>query len=368
MSGTSDIRGGLSGQSTSASFTNTDFDDFEPIVEQTASSGSYGQTIAAGVASYMQRQARLGVGLPYRMSMLSTGVGGQAYTALAKTTTPYNNTIQGVIAARNIVRNRGGQVYVPAVFVLHGESDVGSATYDDNITTWQDDYDNDIKSYTGQIGDIPFIMHQPSSFILSNNSGSHIQMVERMRTLPAKFLIASASYFLHWRNFVDGLHLGSAEYRDLGEYFGKALAGVIRGTGWTPLVPILVERKGARKVRVKYNVPVKPLVLDTTTITEPVANAKGFSIYSPTDTTVTISSVALYGVNGDEIEIDTSEDIPPSAQLWYALNAQAATRDLANIPRGCVRDSDPALSTRDGTTPLWNWAIHSNDLIPDAIT
>lgn len=367
VAGHSDIRGGLSGASTAVTFTNTDFEDFTPIVEKAASSGTYGQTIAAGFAAFMQLAAKTDVGIPHRFSTITTGVGGQAYAALAKGTNPYNNTLQAVIAARNIVRRNGGQVVVPAIFNLHGESDVASATYGTDLGTWRTDYDGALKTYTAQTCDIPFILHQPSSFILSGNNGSHIQMVTKMKAEPRLFSIASASYFFHVRNFVDGLHLGADEYFDLGSYFWRAFRDeVLRGIGWSPLQPLSIQRVSNTEIRAVFHVPVAPLVLDTSTISEPVANARGFRIYSPTDTTVDIASVTVDG--DDAVVIETSETIPTSAQLWYALNQQAATRDLANVPRGCLRDSDPTVSLRDGTSPLPNWCIHFNEAIPDAIT
>lgn len=374
VDGHQDVRGGLSGTSLVEALTVNQFRGFTRLVEGAASSGSYGQTTAAGFAAAAQADALASVGIPYDISLFSSAVGGTEYNDRKKGTQPYTNALVAAQVARDTIRAAGGQILYPAVLNADGESDVGAVVfprYYDKMVEYHGDLNADFKALSAQAADLIMILNQQSSFATAFNNGSHVQQEELMRTLPQLFRVACPNYFLHMRNFVDGVHHGSAEYFDLGAYLWEAFKQAVFGDGsWRPVSPINTRRVTNSQIEIPMNVPAgTSLVFDTTTFSDP-NGSYGFRLWSPSLSTVPISSVSIVG---NSIVIDTTAPMPSGVQVWYALAGHpivsgTPNRTIATVPRGNLRNNTTRKSLRDGTTPLYDWCLHFNLNVPDVIS
>ncbi len=108
-----------------------------------------------------------------------------------------------------------------------------------------------------------------------------------------------------------------------------------------------------------FHVPVPPLVVDTTLVTNP--GSFGFEVTDEGAPALAIASVALSGP--DAVKIVLNRAPAGAARLRYAhtgtLNASSGP---TTGPRGNLRDSD-ATPSRSGE-PLYDWCIHFDEALP----
>jgi len=284
-----------------------------------------------------------------RLVLFGNPVSSTAYSGLKQGTTPYNNTLTEIsnILAINpsfLVRGFG---------VIHGEQDAGSSTYATDLQTWQANYETDIKALTGQGESVIMFVCQTSSirYYYPTTMNAHKSALAALAASVAnsKVVFVCPEYFLTYQS--DNLHITGASERLLGEYFAKAYRKVIcEGRDWRGVSPRSFTL-GSNYVDVQFWVPVAPLVLDTALCTDP--GNYGFNYVD--DSGRTISSVALKGGTTDTVRITLSGTIGTHAVLDYAYNnGTASTSGPTGGARGCLRDSDPALSRWDGATHLYN--------------
>lgn len=334
------------------------------------------ETIASGAANTVAQYARAAtLGAAHDVYSQNFGVGGTAYSGLAKGTNPYQNGISsaGQLDAPAILHATGA-LRAPAVWAVHGESDMNSLTYQADIRQWQVDYETDLKAVTGQSGTIPMLHSQPSCWTHPNNTNSATgrspyAIAAEAKLNPTKTLLVGPKYFLTYT--ANDIHLTNSGYRLFGEYYGKAhFQHVVQGTQWTPLRPLSVTRTNA-VIDVVFEGCVGNLVIDTTAVTDPsgASNTKGFEYRDDTigdgaQRYTSISSVAILTQTPPTIRVTLASN-PGAAsnkRLRFAYTGTAgANPGPTTGPRGCVRDSD----TRVGpsATALVNWCIHFDEAV-----
>ncbi len=286
------------------------------------------------------------------------GLAGTAYTGLKKGTSAYANGITQVTDARTASIAAGKAYKVPALVIIHGESDhlagTTKAQYEANLVEWQNDYDTDVKAINNQYQDVIMFTDQVSSQTFMNSATSVIPQAQlaAAENHPDKIVLVGPKYFF---DYADGAHLGNVGYRWLGEYYGKVIKKVIvDGETWTPLSPNQIVRSG-NTIYAKFNVPEPPLVFDTDLV-DLKANY-GFE-YADDSSSATISAVELF--NDDTVKV-TLSGTPTGAnqKLRYAYTGTAGTNAGAHIAgsaRGNLRDSDDTESLYGNT--LYNWTVH----------
>jgi hypothetical protein len=251
---------------------------------------------------------------------------------------------------------------VVAVCVVHGESDHdyrNGPYYAGYLREWQHDYDTDAKSITGQTNDVPMFLCQMSSYTFLNSATSLIPSAQLYATENfMNLFLVGPKYFL---SYSDGLHLTAASYRQLGEYYGKALQKVlVSGERWRPLTPDTIAIIG-RNIAVKFHVPAPPIVIDTTAVLE--KNNYGFE-YADDSSSASISGVTI---TGPETLVIALDKVPtgPNPRLRYAFTGTPGSWAGANQPgsaRGNIRDSDTTPSLYGSS--LANWLVHFDYAIP----
>jgi hypothetical protein len=130
---------------------------------------------------------------------------------------------------------------------------------------------------------------------------------------------------------------------------------------WKPLSPKWAVIQGST-IYVKFYVPVGPLVLDTTSLTDSaVPGAKfGFEYFDSSGAPPTVSAVSIVGSAQDTVQITLSA-APTSTtgrQIRYAYTqGDGQSTQPGGSIRGNLRDSDSTASIF-GRPWLWNWCCH----------
>ena len=128
------------------------------------------------------------------------------------------------------------------------------------------------------------------------------------------------------------------------------------------LQPTSVNYNGANEVTVNFNVPVSPMVRDTTytNVNTPAPADWGFRIRDGSGETVAIKNIQIVG---DAVKITTGTTIASGTfrSVDYALTGFGKTKVYGEQPRGQLRDSEKLASIIDGK-PLYNWCVHFREL------
>ncbi len=329
--------------STTQPFTNVMFDavrnpvtltSLNPLVEVTQ------ESMSSSLANFVTDTT------PTHRALVSLcGVGGTAYAGLAQGTAPYIASIAQVTAGLARATALDLTFGVTCVTCVHGEQDgnEGSLVYDDYMVEWQTDYETDIQAITGQTGRIPMLHSQMSAIA---DSDIPLAQLRAHIAYPGVHILVGPKYHLPT---VDGAHLTNEGYRQMGEEYAKVYLQAIveRGT-WEPLRPLSLIRSGA-VITVTFNVPVPPLVLDTTPLSPPVVIVDNGFEYLLAGVPQGIASVAI---DGDTVVVTLDADPGGSGRLRYAQVFPMA---------GHLRDSDPTVSLHG--YDLFNWCVHFDEVV-----
>lgn len=356
---------------------------FSPLVEGDTFFNFPVETILSGLANQVTFQARAAGGDHVILPSLH-GRSGNAYHCLRKGgcdwwagrgyVLPFDEAMFQVRDGKRLAEAMGKTHVVRAVTAVHGEADHFSnqgsfplpgtsggtlADYGDALVEWQRDYETGIKAITGQAESVPLFVSQMSGWTVPT-PGSRIPIVQLAAHVkaPGKVIVVGPGYPLTFAS--DCLHYNNHAQRRLGAYFAKAyVKTVLQCTPFEPLRPVSITR-AAEVITVKFLVPVKPLVLDTTRITNP--GSYGFT-YSDSASSATIASVELAGE--DEVRIHLSAAPTGAApKIAYAQNAKIGDTcpGPTRGPRGNLRDSDATVAIHndvDGKPyDLFNWSVH----------
>lgn len=332
---------------------------FVPLVEATR------ETMSSGLANLVWDVAAndVLVGLPapndkHRVLVSCHGIGGTAYAGLKKGTVAFANGIAQVTAAKAIADGSMRSYVVRVVTNVHGESDhvARNASYAANLAEWQADYETDVRAITGQTEPIPMLQTQMSSWTKYGQATSTIpqQQLDASVASGGKIVMVGPKYTVEYAP--DGVHLTSAGYRHMGEYYAKVYRRIVlEGKPWEPLRPAQVTLAGD-ELTVRFLVPVPPLALDTTLVTNP--GNFGFEYSDESASPPTIVAVSLVGADSVRIKLSAAPAATATGKVvrYAYTGTPGALGGATTGPRGNLRDSDTSRS-RHGN-PLFNWAVH----------
>nr|WP_322951520.1 sialate O-acetylesterase [Klebsiella quasipneumoniae] len=241
---------------------------------------------------------------------------------------------------------------------LQGESDITAGTPASEYLLKLNQLIADYQKDTGQ--GVPPVM-------VTYQTGSHTKRapyyssgIPEVQLLAANInpniFMACATYVFPYNS--DGVHMPGNSYRWMGCYFGKAIFNILTKNDWKPLQPEAIYRNG-RVVTVAMHVPVLPLVLDTSMVTDP--GDYGFEVWGGADgARKTIQSVS---VSGNRVTLVLDADPAQAVVVKYAQGTQGANAGPTTGARGNLRDSDQTLAycrdvtATDPNSPykLYNW-------------
>jgi hypothetical protein len=309
--------------------------------------GFAGETIMSALGNSLNDRRR------YRIVMAEFGVNGFDYARLARGTQSYNNILAAAAAAVQIAG--ADHFVVRAITATHGEADLTNPNYEEDLLTWRQDFDADLKAITGQRQSVLMFIDQVSSWTAFGLATADAPIAQYNAALVDKrsdIVMVGPKY--QYGYYSDGQHLVDPGYEHLGEKYAEAYyLTVIREHPWKPIYP---ERITIRKnvITALFNVPFRPLVVDTTSVSDP-GNA-GFEYGDDSNP----PSITRVSARGSRVMV-TLSSVPTAAEgnrhLRYAFTGTPGNLSgPTSGARGCLRDSDPLLSRYDGSH-LWNWAI-----------
>ena len=324
----------------------------------------YGETFHAAMAAQITTLARQAGAADYVTAQTVVGESGQGMSVINKTATPVNSggTSTGrayqatLFEARAIKRlaNAAGKSYgIGAIVLTHGETDSGNTGYEAAMVQLWSDYNNDLKSITGQADAIPMITSQQHSFgfVAGQAQGASPATLAEWKVgvdNPTSFVCAGPKYQYQYAS--DNIHLVTRGYELLGEKYGEVyVQRVVIGNPWQPLQPITATRSG-NVVTVRFHIPVPPLAWDTTlpnphqTALTQWAQGRGFELRTGANR-LTISSVQI--VN-DTVRITATTTVPAGSTVGYAVTSDGTA--LAGVSRrwGKLIDSDRTVGAFTG--------------------
>jgi lysophospholipase L1-like esterase len=296
-------------------------------------------------------------GADYITAHTVVGEAGQGYVAIKKGATDTGSVGRAFAAsmfevqAINRLAKAAGKTYgVGAITLIHGETDNGSATYENDIRQLWSDYNKDIKAITGQTNKIPMLVIQQHSYP-SNSGSTAVGTLAQWKAgvdYPGDIVCIGPNYQRYYGG--DQVHSNADGYRQMGEKFGQVYhERVVLGNDWKPLQPTSATKSGS-VITVNFHVPVLPLTWDTAmqapnqSVNE-WKNGKGFEI-SANGSKITISSVEI---SGSSVKITCSGTLPASGvKVGYAYTAQPTYRTNGTYRWGLLRDSDPFKGSTTG--------------------
>lgn len=331
-------------------------------------STTYGQTPAETCLDTLHRLGRDRLHLPTRWCAIAPGVGGATIAELSSGTNPFVNAAAATGRLVELAAAQGRHVWVPGVLWDQGESNQTTpiATYLSALAQLQADLETALQAHTAQASAIPLFMSQPSSFG-KGVANATLAILQAHEDTPDTHILVGAKYHLDYDiggpgpGDDDNVHLSERGYWLDGEYKAKAIAATAFGLSrWQPLSPIRagVSRTGA-DIDIPMHVPVPPLVIDTTTISERSGTVAGFvAVDTVTSAVLPIDTVTLADATTVRLTLAFSPSNP--VRVEYALEGHVTfPRIEAERPRGNLRDSDLTPSSLDGR-PLYNWCVHFN--------
>lgn len=321
----------------------TDLTSYVPLVE-----GGSNESPASGFANQVAAFQRTAIpGSAARdLLMHNWAIGGSGYAVLKKngSSGAYADSIAAISYSSGHLPSGKSAVKVLAAICVHGEADAGDGGYAGYLAEWQSDYESDIQAATGQTDAVPMFISQFTEY------GYAGDMYEAYIANPDKIVLVGPKYFLAHS---DSLHLTAESSRVLGEYYAKAYwQHVVQGVQWHPLRPTTISRSGAI-ITVTYNHGrIGNLVLDTTTVANRADGNYGFAY---TETDAVIQSVELEDAANGIVRITLTGTPTANGRLYYAYAGTSGEGPVTGS-RGCLRDSDPAVSLSG--YPLYNWAAN----------
>jgi hypothetical protein len=283
-------------------------------------------------------------------------------TAINKTTTPYNDALAQIRAAKALAASRFLKYQVLAVIFIHGETDqqFNVTNYASLVTTMQSDFEADAKAITGQTVGVPFFacqqgVYPPGSAGTQPTSGAPYgsstayQLFQAFLANPTKVYLLNSRY-LHYTN-ADGIHISNHAQRWQGEMYGKAIYQALFAPGsWTPLYPSLASLS-TNVVTVSFSVPVVPLVFDYQMVAVRDTVKKGFEYF---DDSGAIPAITDVSISGTQVLITlASNPTGTFKQIRYGHSAGGGSAGPFGGVRGNLRDSD-ATQSKNGY-PMYNW-------------
>jgi len=352
------------------------------------------QDMAAGVAEAFSLMAvEDGVSLPANFKIINTvdGGGGLSVSQLSKGSSYYTSLLNSVTTAKTSCDNAGLTFNVPCFTWTQGEenmraggvpSSYGTGTFDPITYTTQliqliDDINTDIKAITGQSNDVLCISYQ----VASHNAYSRYPRIAMQQDLTAKndsrMVLAKAMYDVEYNT--DEVHAPAKTYRYMGNMYGVAAwRETVMNQSNKHLRPISQVVNGT-EVTITFDVPVSPLVLDTTLVNQLADGNYGFNILNVSgedsgvsgtieEATTRITNVSLSGT--DKVVLTCSRTPVAGERITYAING-VGWNDLSGVydsggksgridgARGCLRDSQPIKNNNSGSvfTDLYNWSV-----------
>ncbi|HDT0389330.1 TPA: hypothetical protein QIB15_004408 [Klebsiella aerogenes] len=331
-----------------------DFSASKPLVEDSINPSpdggtSRGETVCSGAANYASLAAYVENGIDPASHVIfasSAGKSGAPIGDLKKGTAWYNEQFMAHVTGAHAFNS---DVAVQVIMWLQGESnsdgripDGTRAAYKATLRQLRIDAEADIKVVTGQTTPVPFIVYQHSTNIRTNTN-TCLAFYDLITEKDSMFFFATPLYM--FPHAADGLHMTAVGYKWAGCYYGRAYKQMMHDRIRPRFIRPISAVYAGGAVRVKFNVPKAPLVLDTVNLAP--TQDYGFSVYS-SGSKVVINAVGIE--NGDTVVIETSEASLSDVVVKYGIDYLGEGLNIQAGASGNLRDSTPGNVVIDGVS------------------
>lgn len=343
-----------------------EFDSFLPLVEnnraspETFTSGEIG---AAQAGLYLINYANgLGATLGPKYQFQATGRGSAAIEQLVKGhINDYYNTffLPPLVGLGDLADTGSLSSTMPLMIFRQGEqSSAIRAPWKADLETIRNDIMEDSNANLSVASDLKIVSYQTGTAGSLSSAGSILGQWDCFNQ-EDWFTISSPNYPMyggdHYAIGGDNIHLTSAGYAWLGAYDGRAAAKFLYENKKSCTYPVSAIAAGWT-VTVTYNVPVPPLVVDTSLV--PAVQDFGFKVVDDIGT-LTLSNIQVATAN--TITFDTNRAISTNGMVRFGVD-YPFTGSL--VPDGVatnIRDSDTETVTI-ATIPrtLHNWSLQGD--------
>lgn len=326
------------------------------------------ETQGKGLVKILKELIRYENGLSYNDQNFSCivnapGACGMPYCYLSdKNDIYYRRLIESVVKAKEFATEKGKSFCVPVLCYIQGEStndmnDIESVFYS-KLEKLFDNLNTDIKAITGQVNDVQFINYQIASFSPCDG-GTSGRALAQLQISKDKINVhfGCAMYQL---SYLDLYHVDNVSTRLMGAMMGVvAKRAIIDRQKMNPISPLscTIEKKESLwLIKMKMNVPVKPLVFDETVNfrykVKPMN--KGFSILNSNLSEI-ISSITL--TDGETLNIFCTED-PAGKELTYAIGGHYSGGNLRDSQGDNIKINCETIKIRvDNWCPIFRYLI-----------
>jgi len=321
---------------------------FKPLVEDGVSPGpsgaeNRGETPCAGAANYASTLMAMDGNDPTSHVILASTAARGSYriNQLEKDTAWYDNNFLPMVSAAFAI---DADHACHAVCWIQGERDADEgtayATYKTKLIALQSDTEADIAAINSQDGPTYLLVGQVTAYARKNDDTARAQFDAALES--SKIFVVYPSYRIP---YINNIHFTAPGSKLAGAYFGRAYKQMRDGFEPDVLKPISATVRGA-VVRVRFDVPHLPLVLDTDNLAE--ASDAGFRVLS-NGSPATIEGVAI---DGRDVLITLSAAPTAPVLVRYALDHPGAGRSISSGDEGCgnLRDSAPEEITIGAST------------------
>jgi len=292
------------------------------------------------------------------------GESGQPLSVIAKdavrgkaTGVAYESSLFETRAIARLAKAAQRSFGVGAIVLTHGETDAESPDYERGLLALWRNYNADLPRITGQTRAIPLLLTQQSSCPIEAGTLARSALAAWHASRAADSGLVCVGPRYQYSYAVDGVHLDSLGYDQLGEKYGQIyFETVVRGRAWRPLSPLSARREGDL-IHVEFHVPVAPLVWDDQLPPAPASPAewaagRGFEL-SARGAKLTITDVEI----GSSRVVIHAPGAPREPLLVrYAATATSNPRLRGARRWGQLRDSDPFVGATT-RTPQPNYAV-----------
>lgn len=306
--------------------------------------------------------------------------GGTPIANLKEGSATFRQAINGVVDMHEAARRMGLRLVVPGVLWNQGESDVNNPAYGEwMLELLRRALSAAIRAITGQTEEVMLFLAQTNA--VSSGLPATYQRVQLRQIRAAQMYpyIRCVGPIYPWpmeetSNVSSSqVHKSSVGVNRTGMMFARGVFREICGMGCAPFAPTSAYFISATTLRVEFDVPVQPIVLDTsgTTIsTTGIPGYFGFDVMkggatlAPTDANFAAS---LIPISGHSIYAPTIIEFGLSAApttrqvtLAYGMRRNDTNPNTPDGPktgaRGCLRDSEAHVSLMDGVSNA-NWCL-----------
>ena len=329
-----------------------------PIFEDEDSAA--GETPCSGFAKYLADK------LPSDEVVVcaTVAVGAATYAQIKKGTVPWDNMLRlcrrlAFMTACLGVEFPSLTFDVPGVVTDHGQSNssTAAATYQGYLEELVADLQADIQPITGQASGPVLVTSQYTSWgkFGVTQSGPALAMLQAALDNPSDIVCAGAEY--HIDHDSDHIHFSNVGSLKVGERNAKALAAVMLA-GTKPMIYPTAAVLSGDVADIEFNVPVEPLVIDTSTLTDP--GNYGIEFVDNGDGNSPTMTIGLKPGSTTALRVTFSE--APTGTGRKFLFARTATlgvgSDINVGPRTNIRDSATDVSLYDASAQH-NWCYVS---------